>query len=291
MKNTIEDNNLLLKDRLFSLIETIIQCIKYQGFFTGLMITFHYIKLRFFSQFIKSDIYNFLGYKLSYLDINQVAHIFFEVFGQNIYYFKSETQAPVIIDIGANIGDSVIYFKWIFPKSKIYAFEPLPNAFNLLRKNIELNNFKNVHIYNFGLGDKESTVKLYSDKIGTSGSSTTNKKTSDYKLKSDIQEHIIKIRKLSYFKEISQYKKIDLIKIDIEGAEGLLLAELEKVLPKTEKIIMEFHVIPDISQNSFDKLITLLRKHHFRLSFAGFYRNSNNISNPFAFLLRGDKYD
>ncbi len=290
MKNLTKEN-LALKDRIFSLIETIIQCIKYQGLFNGIIITYHYIKLRFFSKLIRKDIYNFLGFKFAYIDINQVAHIFFEVFGQNIYFFNSKTDKPVIIDIGANIGDSVIYFKWIFPKCQIYAFEPLPTAFNLLKKNIQLNNFSNVHIFNVGLGDTESTVKLYSDRIGTSGSSTINKKTSDYKLQSDIQEHTIKIKKISSFKEITKLAQIDLIKIDIEGAEGGLLEQLEKVLPKTDKIIMEFHVIPEISQNSFDKLIELLRKYNFRLSFSGFYRNSNNVSNPFAFLLRGDKYD
>ncbi len=291
MKNLNKDNNLLLKDRIISLVETIIQCIKYQGFFVGLIITFHYIKLRFFHKFIKSDIYSFLGYKLAYLDIKQVAHILFEVFGQNIYFFKCKTNTPVIIDIGANIGDSVIYFKWIFPKSEIYAFEPLPNAFKLLQRNIKVNDFENVKIYNFGLGDNESVVKLYSDKIGTSGSSTINKKTSDYKLKLDIHEHKIRIKKLSSFKDIYRHKRIDLIKIDIEGAEGSLLNELEKILPRTERIIMEFHVIPDISQNSFDRLVSLLRKYEFKLSFSGFYRNSKNISNPFAFLLRADKYD
>ena len=40
------------------------------------------------------------------------------------YYFHTDKENPVIIDAGANIGDSMIYFKYLYPQATIYSFEP-----------------------------------------------------------------------------------------------------------------------------------------------------------------------
>ncbi|EKD85576.1 MAG: methyltransferase FkbM family [uncultured bacterium] len=277
-----------LKNRTFSFIEMFVQCVKYRGFFAGLKISYHYIFCRFFPSLVKNKTYKFLGYKMKLANIEKFAHILFELFGINVYYFKSLKKNPVIIDIGANIGDSILYFKWLYPDSKIYAFEPLPIAYQLLQKNIINNHLKNVYAFNVGLGSNEKKIKIYSDLEGTSGSSTINKKASGSQLKNSKYQDV-KIVKISNLKEIKALNKINLIKIDIEGAEADLLDDLKNILPKTDRVIFEYHVVPNISENSFDKIVKILRESQFSLSFSGFYRFTNNESNPFAFLIFASK--
>src|SRR5438309_8723673 len=75
------------KDRMFFFLEVILNSIKYQGIIIGLKITYHYIKCRFFSRYIKEDVYSFLQFKIAFLNIQSVRNIFFELFGLNQYYF------------------------------------------------------------------------------------------------------------------------------------------------------------------------------------------------------------
>src|SRR5436190_6322828 len=69
---------------------------------------------------------NFFGYKVKGYDYSALSFLFNEVFISNDYYFKSSPRQPVIIDCGANIGMSVLYFKKLYPQSKIIAFEANP---------------------------------------------------------------------------------------------------------------------------------------------------------------------
>lgn len=269
------------KNRLFNMIEVCLQCIKYAGYPNALAIGYHYIVTRFFSKLVFTKTYNFLGLKVVFEDNNSVAHMLMELFGMNVYYFKTGSLSPVIIDIGANIGDSLIYFKWLYPKSKIYAFEPLPIAYNMMLKNVELNNFKNVNMFNVGLGNKNERIKFYSDKKGTSRLSSINK------LEKESDE--IQIKKLSSYKEITRLKKIDLIKIDVEGSEMSILEDIKSILINTKKVIIEYHLLPKVTDNSFDKIISILKEAKLNPTFTGFYRNTKNLGNPIAFLIIASK--
>jgi len=64
-------------------------------------------------------------------------HSIEELFVDEVYCCVLSTDAPYILDCGANIGLSVIYFKQQWPKAKIVAFEPDPKNFDHLTKNIE----------------------------------------------------------------------------------------------------------------------------------------------------------
>ena len=62
-----------------------------------------------------------------------------EIWGKEIYYFKSPNISPFIIDIGAHIGISVLYFKQLYPNSNILAFEPNPISFDILQNQYRYN--------------------------------------------------------------------------------------------------------------------------------------------------------
>ncbi len=124
----------------------------------------------------------------------------------------------VAIDIGAFIGYYTLLFaKLVGDKGKIYAFEPAPQSFSLLKKNVELNDYKNIILENVAVSNKKFTKTL-------------NK-----------NEKIEYINLDEYFKTYNG--KVDLIKMDIEGAEKLAIEGMSSLLHKNKnvKILTEFH--------------------------------------------------
>ena len=65
-------------------------------------------------------------------------HSLEEIFEEEVYRFQTENKTPLIIDCGANIGLSVLYFRRLFPNAKIIAFEPDEGIFKILQKNMGL---------------------------------------------------------------------------------------------------------------------------------------------------------
>jgi len=78
-----------------------------------------------------------------------------------------------IIDIGANKGIFIDVCKWLFPNAKIYAFEPLPEFYNKIKK------VDNVVAFNYGLWDKEGKDTIYYNKVNP-GASSFLKPTKEY---------------------------------------------------------------------------------------------------------------
>src|SRR5690606_32260101 len=69
-----------------------------------------------------------------------------EIFVNHEYAFKTETESPLIVDCGANIGLSTLYFKSQYPQSRIIAFEPDKQNIELLKHNIAINKLENIQI-------------------------------------------------------------------------------------------------------------------------------------------------
>ncbi len=118
-----------------------------------------------------------------------------------------------ILDIGANIGIYTILLNK-YKNCATYSFEPIKYTFNLLKKNIKVNNV-NAKIYNVGLSDKNKVEKFYFNRkeIGASSMRDIRKdKENTSILKCNIM-------KLDDFIEKEGITNIDFIKIDIEGAE------------------------------------------------------------------------
>jgi hypothetical protein len=64
-------------------------------------------------------------------------HLYREIFVRQYYYFRANTDHPVIFDCGANLGMATLFFKWLYPKSRVEAFEPDPGTFAVLQKNVD----------------------------------------------------------------------------------------------------------------------------------------------------------
>ncbi len=163
----------------------------------------------------------------------------------NIFLKENAT----ILDIGANIGSHSIYWAIERNAAKVYSFEPLPSTFEILKKNIELNKLEDKIIpYNFGLSDKKSKAMLQAyDHTNIGSASFIKDKNGIFELKT---LDSLKIK-----------DKIDLIKIDVEGAEVEVLQGAKKTILKNKPtiVIESFHNKDKVDEilNSLGYLQTL----------------------------------
>lgn len=137
-------------------------------------------------------------------------------------------QNSVVIDIGSNIGNHVLYFGKILNAKKIYAFEPQKEVFNILKRNVELNELTNkVNIYNLALGSKTSSATIDYD-----GGLCNNLGMTSIK---EDENGLLKIEKLDDV--IIDVKKINFIKIDVEGFESDVLKGASLTIQKYKPTI------------------------------------------------------
>ncbi len=179
-----------------------------------------------------------------------------ENFFNNDYRFASSSKPITVIDIGANIGDSSIYFASRSPKAKIVAIEPSKETFKQLQENIMLNNFsKQIMPLNLAVYKKKTKIKLFNP--GPSGQRSLYQKrgTKKFELVSTIT-----------MKEIFQKYKIkrcDFLKLDCEGAEyDILTAIPETLFPQIRQIALECHPVKDHNPQELQKF---LEKQGFRV--------------------------
>jgi len=148
----------------------------------------------------------------------------------------------VILDIGGNIGITALVLNKRYPSAKIYTFEPEPENFSILEKNVS--GISNIEIFNFGLSnsDQKLMLKKPSDPVNFGGFSVFDKGVNG-----DHQE--IELKSISQFIEQKEILKIDVIKIDCEGAEYDILTSLD--LSNITWIEGECHGIKDFELLSY----------------------------------------
>jgi FkbM family methyltransferase len=145
------------------------------------------------------------------------------------YELMTEQKGDLFVDVGANIGGYTLRLASSF--REVLSIEPNPRAADLLSKNIDLNHFSNVRIFHDAISD---TIGEASMSVPSSGKTTRSSIVMEYDQGSSFG---VRTSTLDAFLE--GYDKIDLIKIDAEGAEVKVLEGAEKTLRKTEKIVLE----------------------------------------------------
>lgn len=157
-----------------------------------------------------------------------------------------------VIDVGAGLGDFSILTAKKFPRAKIVAFEPNKGEYDLFKENLRLNKVTNAKIYNRAVGRKKNYF-LYLAASNIHGSTIKNYRA--------IKKVKVKGVRLDDF--ITE--KVDLLKIDCEGAE---LDVLKSITPKKfaliRRIVAEYH--NNIIHDEDKKITTILKKYHFKVS-------------------------
>ena len=181
---------------------------------------------------------NKVFYRTSTSDMILIYEILLQSKYKSEYFFPSKLNPKVIFDIGGNIGITVIYLASIFPNAKIYTFEPLPDNFEILKKNIQ--KYDNIEAFNIGLGSKNGNFKVYlSDDSENFGGVSFYPDPIGNNSDSYIS---CEVKNINEMMEKLNIESIDLIKIDTEGAEyDILMALHEKILRNTSWITGELH--------------------------------------------------
>jgi len=185
---------------------------------------------------------------------------------------RNISSGDIVIDIGANIGYfTLIMAKCIRENGKVFSFEPEPKNFELLKKNVEINNYSNVILEKKAIGNKTGTTNLYlADKknnVFSSGMHRIFRSDLVSQIPDPISVNIIKLD--DYLQDLKFIKKIRLIKIDVEGAEFDVLKGMNKILDENKEIeiVMEFSSenLEDYGSNTPDVVDFLMNK-GFKLS-------------------------
>jgi len=195
-----------------------------------------------------------------------------EGIGWKIYYLKSfEKEETSLIrriakkdwicfDIGANVGYYSLLFASLCKNGEIHSFEPLPPCYHLLSANILLNNLNNIRVNNFALSNYSGLAKFsVSQKWETSSFIHTER---------DPLEEIIQVEvcRLDDYVIDNSIERIDFMKIDVEGAEKLVLEGSLETLSKKElkpkMCLMELYDLNFIHYHtSIDEIVKFLNSY------------------------------
>lgn len=174
--------------------------------------------------------------------------VFHQVFLSEEYKFAYPFTAKTILDLGANIGLAAIYFKHHFPEALLVAVEPERSNFEILSGN--LSSYTNVRLYRKGIASTSKSKLFLKDPAAEKwGFATT-----DLPADNSVEIEPVTMEELLKANDIEE---LDILKIDIEGAERDLFSfNFEYWLPRTRMIIIELHdyIIPGCSRVFFRAL-------------------------------------
>lgn len=139
-----------------------------------------------------------------------------------------------IIDIGGHIGSFSIWAATQAHQGRVFTFEPNIENFLLLKENKEINQISNLEIFNMAVSEKIGEATLFNSAHQNMGHSLY-----EYNLPNQAK---VKTTILDEILQSNNIHKVDLLKIDAEGAEyPILLSASPQTLQKVNKIILEYH--------------------------------------------------
>lgn len=174
------------------------------------------------------------GLTVAFTDYSDLLLAVEEIFLDGIYAVELNQTNPVIFDCGANVGLASLFLARRFPTAAITAFEPDPVAFRALTTNVDANFPGRVVCHEIALGRLEGTVDFWFAPDGPGSMVGGLNPRGHVSAKRSVQ-----MRRLSSYID----GPIDLLKIDAEGGENDILADLIESgqIAQVDSILMEYH--------------------------------------------------
>jgi FkbM family methyltransferase len=178
---------------------------------------------------MRVDINSYMGGSIYWVGFHHVSELLF---------LKTILKKEMtFVDIGANQGEFSLFAASILKEGKVIAFEPVSYQLSLLIDNVKLNEFENIEINNYGLLNKSTSLGAFtSDESsidgGNEGLSSLYKSSSRNQFEEIID---LKVFDEEYFEKLN---RLDIVKIDIEGAELFALQGMEKSISKFRPLII-----------------------------------------------------
>jgi FkbM family methyltransferase len=193
------------------------------------------------------------GWRITGWGYPSLASHFEEKFIDLEYWLASSTPRPFIIDCGANVGTAVLFFKTLYPDAEIMAFEPDPNAFEALQANVRDNHLSSVATHHCAVGGSDGRASLF---VGPAPPGVGQ--ASLYAPGVPVATTEVEVVRVSRFID----RPVDLLKIDVEGAEMDVLRELAEAgkLGLVREMVIEYHHHMRPEEDRISELFELLEE-------------------------------
>jgi FkbM family methyltransferase len=187
----------------------------------------------------------FFGGKFEYVDAVSLIAGLREIYLDECYKFKARDERPIILDCGANIGLAVFYFKHLYPLARIQAFEADPAICRVLQTNVENAGFTDVTVRNRAVWIANQPVEFrteggFSGRVKMPGDSAGTTRIDGVRLRDLLHE------------------PVDLLKIDIEGAENQVIVDCADQLRNVSALFLEYHS-NEHSPQQLDEILRVLK--------------------------------
>ncbi|HEY8792041.1 MAG TPA: FkbM family methyltransferase [Gaiellaceae bacterium] len=188
--------------------------------------------------------------------VASLAYLHREIFVELQYYFSTDRPDPFIVDGGSNIGMSVLFFKALYPGARVLAFEPAQPAHDLLVRNVDANGLRDVEVHRAALGREDGEVPFFEDRDDPA---TFRMSTRSERLPGTASP--VPQRRLSQLLR----EEVDLLKLDIEGSEDDVLAELvdSQAVSRIRQLVVEYHHQLDPTRDFLGAFLECLRQQGF----------------------------
>jgi FkbM family methyltransferase len=198
-----------------------------------------------------------LGFTLKIVDAFSFLRMAEDIFGLCVYRFDSNSPSPYVIDAGANIGLSAIYFKQLHPTCEVVALEPDPHIFQILQENLA--GYSSVNLIQAALSSTDGQRGFFAEG-SWAGRLTRREEVATCTVPSVRLRHYLT-------------RHVDLLKLDIEGAETDVLFDCEDHLSNVDHLFCEYHSFAGDPQ-ILGQLLTLLTEVGFRYFINGYTQRS-----------------
>jgi len=201
---------------------------------------------------------------------------------ENALVHKLLGKSPTLaIDIGGNIGEYTAEIRRRNPKAEIHTFEP--SAANIEKLNQRFGNDKNIKILPFAVSDHSGVATLFADEAGSGLGSLTQRRLKHFDIDFNAKESVGVIRFEDYWASNLNNRKLDIVKIDIEGHELLALNGFGRAIFSTNVFQFEFGGCNIDTKTYFQDFWYFFKEHNFNLfritpfgaQFIGSYKESD----------------
>jgi FkbM family methyltransferase len=190
---------------------------------------------------------------VTFFDYYWLLEMYEEIFLRKQYVFESETEEPVVLDVGSNIGLATLFFKRLFPRANVVAFEPDPQTYELLKRNVSDNRLERVETRQQAVCDSEESVYLYRDQTTPGSPQMTTRKERG----TQAREQVSSTRLSKHIEE-----PVDFLKLDVEGAERAVINDLERAgkLERIRRLAIEYHHHLDPDEDKLSEMLAALER-------------------------------
>jgi FkbM family methyltransferase len=208
--------------------------------------------------------------ELNYVDACTFVVCAREIFEQRCYDFAGSGEL-IIIDCGANIGLSSIWLALNYPGAVIEAYEADPSIHSALLRNISSLGLEDrVHAHNQAIWTHQNGISFFCEGGASGRAAETAHGNGALSAKQLVPS-------VTLAELLDRQAKIDLLKIDIEGAENHVLCDPAVDLSRVEHLFLEYHSFQDDPQ-MLPEILSLLKANGFRFSI----KEARVVANPFT---------